>query len=93
MPTLTHYVNRRKQFLFSLMMFLLLNILFFSSKTFGQIASGVAPIDPPSGYFNIDGDLQANNTHGEWLPGSGTSCQEISNTINRFVILNMRFNI
>jgi hypothetical protein len=57
MPTLKLYVEWRKQFLFSLKMFLLLNILFFSTKTFGQIALGFAPINLPSGGYNIDGNL------------------------------------
>jgi Ig-like domain CHU_C associated/Bacterial Ig-like domain (group 2) len=41
MTTLKLFVERRKQFLVSLMMFLLLNILFFSSKTFGQTTDAV----------------------------------------------------
>ncbi len=74
-------------------MMFLLNILFFSSITFEQIALGVAPINPPSEGFNINGNLQANTAHEDWLPGSGASWQ-ISNTLtNRSVLLNMRHNI
>ncbi|MCW3089832.1 MAG: hypothetical protein JWP81_901 [Ferruginibacter sp.] len=61
------FAHDRKQFLFSLLMLLLLSISLFSSKTFGQ----VAPVNPPSGGFNINGELKAGAIFGDWLEGSG----------------------
>src|SRR5215208_4752068 len=36
-----------------------------------SIGAGVAPVNPPSGGFNIDGTLKANSAIGDWLDGSG----------------------
>jgi len=48
-------------------------ILFLCSTTFyGQIDSGVAPVNPPTEGFNISGTLLANSTFGDWLEGSGS---------------------
>jgi hypothetical protein len=71
MTTFKLLLNLRKQFLFSLKMLFLSSILLFSSKTFGQIGSGVAPVNSPSGGFNIDGTLQVNSAIGDWLSGPG----------------------
>ena len=47
-------------------------LLFFSAKTFAQPGAGIAAVNPPSGGFHIDGNLQANTPTsgiGDWLPG------------------------
>ncbi|WP_338648446.1 gliding motility-associated C-terminal domain-containing protein [Flavobacterium sp. KS-LB2] len=50
-------------------------LLFFLSLTtvsLSQIGAGVAPINTPSGGFNIDGTLIANTAAGDWVDGTGT---------------------
>ena len=70
MTTIKLFVDRRKQFLVSLIMLFLLSILLFSSYTFGQITTpGIAPVSPPSGGFHIEGDLQANTLQLVWETG------------------------
>ena len=52
--------------------FILICFLFFSFQIFGQIAN----VNPPSGYFHIDGNLRANTPTigiGDWLTGLGGS--------------------
>src|SRR5258705_1948796 len=53
---------------FSILFFL--SILFYSSKTFSQVAT----VNPPTGGFHIDGNLRANTPTaniGDWLTGPG----------------------
>ena len=53
----------------SMSMLLLLSILLiFSTTSYAQ----VAPVNPPSGGFNINGGLKANTSVGDWVKGTGT---------------------
>jgi hypothetical protein len=58
-PGLTRFLKSGLLFLFF--------VLLFSSRTFSQ----TAPVNPPSGGFAIDGNLQANTSVGDWLKGTG----------------------
>ena len=53
---------------------LLLCAVVLSFNSFGQISigTGVAPVNPPTGGFNIDGTLRANTAVGDWLAGTGS---------------------
>src|SRR6266487_2224648 len=70
-PSYKHKCSGLFRSLKSLTTLFLFSILLFSSKTFGQISSGVAPVSPPTGHFNISGELKVNSSVGDWLPGSG----------------------
>jgi hypothetical protein len=63
---LLHFFLRRK----TLAAFLLIAILFVSTKTFSQLA----PVNPPTGGFRIEGGLKANTPtlhEGDWVYGAG----------------------
>src|SRR3954453_3420622 len=48
-------------------LFLLSSLLIFSSTSYAQ----VAPVNPPTGGFNINGGLKANTAVGDWVKGTG----------------------
>jgi hypothetical protein len=50
------------------MLLLLSILLIFSTTSYAQ----VAPVNPPSGGFNINGGLKANTSVGDWVKGTGT---------------------
>ncbi|MDZ4329340.1 MAG: hypothetical protein U0945_02000, partial [Flavobacterium sp.] len=50
----------------------LLFFLSFTTVSLAQIGPGIAPINTPSGGFNIDGTLIANTASGDWVDGTGT---------------------
>ncbi|PIF63104.1 gliding motility-associated C-terminal domain-containing protein [Flavobacterium sp. 11] len=50
----------------------LLFFLSFTTVSLAQIGPGIAPINTPSGGFNIDGTLIANTAAGDWVDGTGT---------------------
>ncbi|MFV8340755.1 hypothetical protein ACNQGL_15975, partial [Flavobacterium sp. LB3P21] len=50
---------------------LLLFFLSFTTVSLAQIGPGIAPINTPSGGFNIDGTLFANTATGDWVDGTG----------------------
>ena len=68
-PTFTHLV---RLFVF----FLFLNSL----GLYAQIGSGIAPVNSPSGGFNIDGTLISNSSNGDWLDGTGTGGYVLANS-------------
>jgi hypothetical protein len=53
---------------------LLIFAVVLSTTLMGQISigPGVAPVNPPTGNFNIDGTLKANTAVGDWLDGTGS---------------------
>jgi hypothetical protein len=56
----------------SLLTFFFFTLIMISTGALGQVGTGTAPVDPPSGGFGIEGDLQANTPTlgiGDWLPG------------------------
>ncbi|MDI6034838.1 gliding motility-associated C-terminal domain-containing protein [Flavobacterium sp. LB2P84] len=50
----------------------LLVILCFPSVILAQIGPGIAPVNTPTGGFNIDGTLISNTAAGDWVDGTGT---------------------
>jgi gliding motility-associated-like protein len=50
----------------------LLSFLSFPLVTLAQIGPGIAPVNSPSGGFNIDGTLIANSAVGDWTDGTGS---------------------
>jgi len=62
-----------------LLLFIMLNISF----SYAQIGAGTAPVDPPTGGFGIDGNLEANTPTaniGDWvMGGSGTGGYVLNN--------------
>ncbi|TDE49288.1 gliding motility-associated C-terminal domain-containing protein [Flavobacterium sp. GT3P67] len=50
----------------------LLTFLSFPLVTLAQIGPGIAPVNSPSGGFNVDGTLIANSATGDWTDGTGT---------------------
>jgi hypothetical protein len=45
---------------------------FVAINSFAQTWPPVAPVNIPSGGFNIDETLMANATFGDWIDGTGT---------------------
>ncbi|MFE3869582.1 hypothetical protein ACFX5E_16085, partial [Flavobacterium sp. LS2P90] len=44
------------------------------------IGPGIAPVNSPTGGFNIDGSLIANSTTGDWVDGTGTGGYVLANS-------------
>jgi len=61
--------------------------------TDGPPPTGIAPVSPPVGGFGIDGDLKANATSGDWLPGPAGSQGAVLNNDGSAVDSSTTFHI
>ena len=55
-------------------------LFLYSLELCAQIGPGIAPVNLPSGGFNIDGSLLSNSTNGDWVDGTGSGGFVLANS-------------
>ena len=71
-----NHKKRKTRFFYTCKIFLFFFLLLASLRSFTQ----VAPVNPPTGGFNIEGTLKANTAVGDWVHGTGAGGYVLEST-------------